>query len=213
MIMATPKPIDLIALMIVVAARSSTSFCCIRRHFLLSTAVASSSIRAEGSSCRGHRHCHIVMHSSSRVFEEADADYENDDEDDVEEADISNNDDISWRIAKLQLEEANTRRFLKAKPIKLDYTTSSTWICKNYDISTKKEFMDLVANGQLRTPYISKDPETYYGVRGQWISWDHYLGVGMNKQSSNDVTDDDDKTTLSSDDDDEGQESTIAQWQ
>jgi hypothetical protein len=153
------------------------------------------------------------MHSSSRVCEEAD---DEDDDENVEEADdtSSNNDDISWRIAKLQLEEANTRRFLKAKPIKLDYTTSSTWICKNYDISTKKEFMDLVANGQLRTPYISKDPETYYGVRGQWISWDHYLGVGMNKKSSNNnMTDDDDKTTLSSDDDDEGQESTIAQWQ
>ena len=204
--MALPKPIDLIALLIVVAARSSTSFCCIRRHFL------SASSSYEDSSCRGHRHCHIVMHSSSRVFEEADDNF--DDDENVEEADISNNDDISWRVVKLQLEEANTRRFLKAKPIKLDYTTSSTWICKNYDISTKKEFMDLVANGQLRTPYISKDPETYYGVRGQWISWDHYLGVGMNKKSSNNnMTDDDDKTTLSSDDDDEGQESTIAQWQ
>jgi hypothetical protein len=74
--------------------------------------------------------------------------------------------------------------------------------------------MDLVANGQLRTPYISKDPETYYGVRGQWISWDHYLGV-VNKKSSNNIMTDDDKTTLSrsDDDDDEGQESTIAQWQ
>jgi len=33
----------------------------------------------------------------------------------------------------------------------------------------------LVENGNLRTPYISKRPEEYYGERGEWISWDHYL--------------------------------------
>ena len=32
-----------------------------------------------------------------------------------------------------------------------------------------------MANGNLRTPYISKRPEEYYGRRGEWISWEHYL--------------------------------------
>jgi len=87
------------------------------------------------------------------------------------------NDDngLSWRLAKLRLEEANTSRLLKRKPLKLPYATSQKWIQQNWAIQTKEEFEDLVANGNLRTPYISKRPEEYYGKRGEWISWDHYL--------------------------------------
>lgn len=204
----TQKPIVIVAW--IVAAQSTTSFYCVRHH-LLSNASAARIFLAEDS----RRQCHcrgIVMHSSSRDNNNIndnvkyDEDDDNEDDEDAEEADTSSSDDISWRVAKLRLEEANTRRFLKAKPIKLDYHTSSKWICKNYDISTKTEFMDLVSNGSLRTPYISKDPETYYGVRGQWISWDHYLGVA-NKQSN--ATNEND--ALSSDDDEGQQESnTIA---
>jgi hypothetical protein len=84
-------------------------------------------------------------------------------------------DDLSWRVARVRLEEANTRRFLKAKPIKLPYDVSRLWIQRNYGVRTKREFMDLVDNGGIRTPYISKDPEAYYGMRGEWISWEHYL--------------------------------------
>ena len=34
-------------------------------------------------------------------------------------------DELSWRVAKLRLEEANTRRFLKARPIKLSYRSTN----------------------------------------------------------------------------------------
>mmetsp|Transcript_29614 Transcript_29614/g.61663 ORF Transcript_29614/g.61663 Transcript_29614/m.61663 type:complete len:190 (+) Transcript_29614:114-683(+) len=84
-------------------------------------------------------------------------------------------DEISWRVAKVRLEEANIQRLLRRKPIKLDYETSRRWIQMNWAPKTKEEFFDLVANGNLRTPYISKNPEEYYGERGEWISWDHYL--------------------------------------
>ncbi len=94
----------------------------------------------------------------------------------VRRDDNDDDDDLSWRVAKLRLEEANTRRFLKARPVKLSYETSRSWIRKNYGIiRTRGEFMDLVDNGYVRNPYISKDPERYYGSRGEWISWDHYL--------------------------------------
>ena len=83
--------------------------------------------------------------------------------------------DLSWRVAKARLEEENRRRFLKRKPIKLSYEDSRKWIQRNWAIKTKEEFNDLVANGNLRTPYISKRPEEYYGERGEWVSWDHYL--------------------------------------
>ena len=84
-------------------------------------------------------------------------------------------DDLSWRVSRQRLEEANTKRFLKAKPVKLSYKTSQRWVQMNWNPKTKEEFRDLVDNGNLRTPYISKDPERYYGERGEWISWDHYL--------------------------------------
>ncbi|KAL3801928.1 hypothetical protein HJC23_010272 [Cyclotella cryptica] len=83
--------------------------------------------------------------------------------------------ELSWRVAKLRLEEANTKQILKRKPLKLPYKTSRRWIQANWAPKTKEEFYDLVANGNLRTPYISKRPEEYYGARGEWISWEHYL--------------------------------------
>lgn len=84
-------------------------------------------------------------------------------------------DDLSWRVAKARLEDANTRRFLKSRPYKLPYATSQRWIQRNWAPATREEFEELVENGNLRTPYISKRPEQYYGARGEWISWEHYL--------------------------------------
>ncbi len=49
------------------------------------------------------------------------------------------------------------------------------WVQANLGVDTKEEFFDLVANGNLRTPYIPKEPEKYYTVSGTWISWDHFL--------------------------------------
>ena len=45
----------------------------------------------------------------------------------------------------------------------------------NLGAETKEEFLDLVANGNLRTPYIPKQPEEYYKRTREWISWDHFL--------------------------------------
>ena len=36
--------------------------------------------------------------------------------------------DLSWRVAKLRLEEANTRRFLKARPRYLPYDECRKWV-------------------------------------------------------------------------------------
>lgn len=30
-------------------------------------------------------------------------------------------------------------------------------------------------DGDIKNVYISKRPEEYYGRRGEWISWEHYL--------------------------------------
>ena len=87
-------------------------------------------------------------------------------------------DEISWRTAKLKLEEADQRSFqqrLKRKPIKLPYLEARRWVQYNLGPDTREEFFDLVANGNLRTPYIPKQPDEYYTGTGDWISWDHFL--------------------------------------
>ena len=84
-------------------------------------------------------------------------------------------DDFSWRAAKIRLEEQNTQSFLKRKPRKLPYLDARRWVQYNLGPDTKEEFDDLVANGNLRTPYIPKKPEEYYTETGDWISWEHFL--------------------------------------
>merc|ERR1712232_405899 len=83
--------------------------------------------------------------------------------------------EISWRAAKIQLEEENRNRFLKRKPRKLPYLEARRWVQYNLGADTREEFDDSVANGNLRTPYIPKKPEEYYKETGDWISWDHFL--------------------------------------
>lgn len=83
--------------------------------------------------------------------------------------------ELSWRAAKVKLEDANTRSFLKRKPLKLKYEDARKWVQANLGPDNKEEFFDLVENGNLRTPYIPKQPEAYYSSTGEWISWDHFL--------------------------------------
>jgi len=75
-----------------------------------------------------------------------------------------------------RLEEANKQSFLKRKPRKLPYEDARRWVQANLGVDTEAEFHDLVANGNLRTPYIPKNPELYYTGTREWISWDHFLG-------------------------------------
>jgi hypothetical protein len=73
------------------------------------------------------------------------------------------------------LEKQHTQSFLKRRPVKLPYSQARQWVQANLGVDTKDEFDDLVANGNLRTPYIPKNPEEYYKSTGAWISWDHFL--------------------------------------
>ena len=91
-------------------------------------------------------------------------------------------DHIRQRSEKIRLEQerqrletANTKSFLKRRPVKLPYEDSRRWVQANLGADTQAEFEDMVANGNLRTPYIPKNPEQYYTATKEWISWDHFL--------------------------------------
>ena len=74
-----------------------------------------------------------------------------------------------------QLEQAHTQSFLKRRPRKLPYKDARIWVQANLGCDTEEEFMDFVANGNLRTPYIPKQPEQYYTETREWVSWEHFL--------------------------------------
>lgn len=82
-----------------------------------------------------------------------------------------------------QLEHANTRSFLKRKPRKLPYEDARRWVQANLGCDTEEEYDDLVANGNLRTPYIPKRPQEYYTGTREWISWEHYLKGCFDQQN------------------------------
>ena len=80
----------------------------------------------------------------------------NDDDDvNVDSTNDSHMQDFAWRAEKIRLEEANTKSFLKRKPRKLPYLDARRWVQTNLGASTKKEFYDLVANGNVLSPYLS----------------------------------------------------------
>ena len=83
--------------------------------------------------------------------------------------------EIQVEKTRAALEEAHTKSFLKRRPRKLSYQDARVWVQANLGCDTKEEFYDLVANGNLRTPYIPKQPEKYYKETREWVSWDHFL--------------------------------------
>lgn len=87
----------------------------------------------------------------------------------------SRKEQIQVERTRTALEEQHTRSFLKRRPVKLPYPQARKWVQANLGAATREEYEDLVENGNLRTPYIPKQPEKYYTSTREWISWDHFL--------------------------------------
>lgn len=85
--------------------------------------------------------------------------------------------DLDWRVAKLKLEEANTRRFLKAKPRYLPYVECRKWVKAFGRWKSEDEWKEWINEGEKRNSYIPARPDEYYGSMGKWINWDHFLGL------------------------------------
>jgi hypothetical protein len=84
-------------------------------------------------------------------------------------------DKLEVETTRAKLEQDNTNSFLKRRPVKLPYDVARRWVQANLGCDTQEEFDDMVANGNLRTPYIPKRPEEYYTLTREWISWEHFL--------------------------------------
>jgi hypothetical protein len=85
--------------------------------------------------------------------------------------------DLNWRVEKLRLEEANTRRFLKSGPRFLPYEECRKWVMAFNRWHSEEEWRQWIMDGEKRNPYIPSYPDEYYGNRGEWKGWGHFLGV------------------------------------
>lgn len=62
--------------------------------------------------------------------------------------------DLSWRVEKLRLEEQNTKRFLKARPVFLPYAECSKWVQAFNRWKTEDDWREWIAMGEKRNAYI-----------------------------------------------------------
>lgn len=84
--------------------------------------------------------------------------------------------DLNWRVNKMRLEEENKRRFLKSGPRHLPYEECRKWVIAFNRWDNEQEWRQWIEDGEKRNSYIPSYPDEYYGKRGEWISWDHFLG-------------------------------------
>lgn len=90
--------------------------------------------------------------------------------------------DLGWRVEKLRLEEANTKRFLKAKPRHLPYDECRKWVQAMNRWDNEEEWKSWIDMGEKRNAYIPARPDEYYGRLGKWISWEHFLGKSVEEE-------------------------------
>ena len=150
-----------------------------------------------------------------------DDDDDNDDDDDDDEKELHRKDeegdgeiignnqeepsvlnDLNWRVEKLRLEEANTRRFLKSGPRFLPYEECRKWVKAWNRWENEQEWKEWIDEGEKRNSYIPARPDEYYGKRGEWKNWEHFLGVEgeseAEAESGGDSDDDDDDSSSGS---------------
>ena len=107
--------------------------------------------------------------------------------------------DLSWRVEKLRLEEANTRRFLKSKPRFLPYDECRKWVMAWNRWDSEEEWKNWIDEGEKRNSYIPARPDEYYGRLGQWKGWDHFLGKEVDEKKGEEDGDDYDMDATAND--------------
>jgi hypothetical protein len=137
----------------------------------------------------------MILYSGSSSNDDGTNNNIEDDDDDSESCDVdefhkklqTRHDEIQIEKTRTALEEQHTQSFLKRKPKKLPYEQARKWVQANLGADTREEYEDLVANGNLRTPYIPKQPEQYYKSTNEWVSWNHFLTGIFDDESPSEI--------------------------
>ncbi|GKY95669.1 hypothetical protein MPSEU_000527900 [Mayamaea pseudoterrestris] len=89
--------------------------------------------------------------------------------------------DLTWRVAKLRLEEQHTARFLKSQPRFLPYDDCRKWVqAWGSRWQSEEDWRTWISLGEKRNSYIPSMPDEYYQQSGDWRGWNHFLGCTEN---------------------------------
>ena len=92
----------------------------------------------------------------------------------LDDADLSA---LSTAATRMQLERRFSRSVTRRKRVYLPYADAARW-ARGLGLSTEAEWNEWVGLGEGKNAYVPSRPADYYGGRGEWVSWAHYLVGG-----------------------------------
>eukprot|EP00966_Prymnesium_polylepis_P284563 6574437-Prymnesium_polylepis.1 len=87
------------------------------------------------------------------------------------DGDISGSDEI--RLARARLQSEWSASVLRRKPRFLPFTGARQW-ARAMPLDTEEDWMEWLADGEKRNPYIPSRPDKVYADAG-WAGWEDFL--------------------------------------
>jgi len=98
----------------------------------------------------------------------------------LDDADLSA---LSTAATRMQLERRFSRSVTRRKRVYLPYADAARW-ARGLGLSTEAEWEAWVGLGEGKNAYVPSRPADYYGGRGEWVSWAHYLVGGSDADAA-----------------------------
>ena len=98
----------------------------------------------------------------------------------LDDADLSA---LSTAATRMQLERRFSRSVTRRKRVYLPYADAARW-ARGLGLATEAEWEAWVGLGEGKNAYVPSRPADYYGGRGEWVSWAHYLVGGADADAA-----------------------------
>ena len=98
----------------------------------------------------------------------------------LDDADLSA---LSTAATRMQLERRFSRSVTRRRRVYLPYADAARW-ARGLGLSTEAEWDEWVGLGEGKNAYVPSRPADYYGGRGEWVSWAHYLVGGADADAA-----------------------------
>ena len=82
-----------------------------------------------------------------------------------------------WRVERARLEQRHIEAVRRRKPRFLSFAKTSAMV-QPLGLSTEDEWLEWLELGEGWSPYVPRDPKSYYEERGTWLGWRIWLTGG-----------------------------------
>ena len=79
-----------------------------------------------------------------------------------------------WRVERARLQQWHSEGIRRRKPKFASFGQTSIMV-QALGLTTEAEWINFMEMGEFQSPYVPRDPESYYGPRGQWLGWRCWL--------------------------------------